>query len=231
MLLQVVEQFGPTSRLDLGQHQQSLAAAVQLESAVIEHLYRSPQTALGHLQAAETALGMSVSLEGECIDSIFYAADIADQLAACLLWKICPDCHTNNNRTRLSCNSLQQPLDSEHLAVENSKCQSNSAYIAPRVQLSRLCWGVECLLSSCVYAAEELTAASASRCRLHFKRPFTCWWHTCMTELHSATLNTDQHHPACAVRAELGVYPNRVGAMLYGCKLEPACLLQRRLAD
>ena len=63
--MQVVKQFGPGSELDLGRHQKAVAAAALLESAVIEHLYRSPHTALGHLQAAEAALGMSVSLQGE----------------------------------------------------------------------------------------------------------------------------------------------------------------------
>ena len=65
MFVQLVKQFGPGSQLDLGQHQKALAAASLLESAVVEHLYRSPHTALGHLQAAEAALGMSVTLEGE----------------------------------------------------------------------------------------------------------------------------------------------------------------------
>ena len=65
MLLQVVEQFGADCQLDLGQHQPAVTAAAQLESAVVEHLYRSPHTALPHLQAAQAALGMSVSLEGE----------------------------------------------------------------------------------------------------------------------------------------------------------------------
>lgn len=62
--MQVVENFGSESQLELGQHGSSLAAAVYVESAMIEHLYHSPGTALGHLKAAEAALGMSVQLEG-----------------------------------------------------------------------------------------------------------------------------------------------------------------------
>ena len=68
MLLQVVEQFGANCQLDLRQHQQAVTAAAQLENAVVEHLYRKPHTALPHLQAAQAALGMSVSLGGE-VDS------------------------------------------------------------------------------------------------------------------------------------------------------------------
>ena len=63
--MQVVANFGPQSQLELGQYGSGLAAAAYVESAMVEHLYYSPQTALGHLQAAEAALGMSVQLEGE----------------------------------------------------------------------------------------------------------------------------------------------------------------------
>lgn len=66
----MVRQFGSGSQLDLRQHQQSLAAASYLEAAVVELQYRSPHTALGHLQAAAKALDMSVSLEGQSVADV-----------------------------------------------------------------------------------------------------------------------------------------------------------------
>ncbi len=65
-LLQVLQFFGPESTLDLGDSRRNLAAAAELECALVEHVYSSPHTALGHLQAAGQALGMQTSVQGEC---------------------------------------------------------------------------------------------------------------------------------------------------------------------
>lgn len=62
--VQVVESFGSSSVLDLGESKAALAAAAELEAALVEHVYSSPQTALGHLQAAGNALGMHTIVEG-----------------------------------------------------------------------------------------------------------------------------------------------------------------------
>ena len=62
---QVVESFGSGSSLQLGDSKTALAAAAELESALVEHVYSSPHTALGHLQAAGTALGMQTTVEGQ----------------------------------------------------------------------------------------------------------------------------------------------------------------------
>ena len=56
--------FGKDSPLDLGEHRTALVAAAELESALVEHVYSSPHTALGHLQAAGDALGMQTIVEG-----------------------------------------------------------------------------------------------------------------------------------------------------------------------
>lgn len=64
-LLQVLKSFGPDSTLDLGDSRRNLAAAAELECALVEHVYSSPHTALGHLQAAGQALGMQTSVQGE----------------------------------------------------------------------------------------------------------------------------------------------------------------------
>lgn len=66
-LLQVLKFFGSDSPLDLGTDRSSLTAAAELECALVEHVYNSPQTALGHLQAAGLALGMQTTVEGESI--------------------------------------------------------------------------------------------------------------------------------------------------------------------
>ena len=65
VLLQVLKLFGSNSPLDLGADRSSLTAAAELECALVEHVYNSPQTALGHLQAASLALGMQTTVEGE----------------------------------------------------------------------------------------------------------------------------------------------------------------------
>jgi len=65
-LLQVLKFFGPDSTLDLGHSRRNLAAAAELECALVEHVYSSPHTALGHLQAAGQALGMQTIVQGEC---------------------------------------------------------------------------------------------------------------------------------------------------------------------
>jgi len=62
----VLKFFGPESTLDLGDSRRNLAAAAELECALVEHVYSSPHTALGHLQAAGQALGMQTSVQGEC---------------------------------------------------------------------------------------------------------------------------------------------------------------------
>jgi len=51
--------------LELGDSRRNLAAAAELECALVEHVYSSPHTALGHLQASGQALGMQTSVEGE----------------------------------------------------------------------------------------------------------------------------------------------------------------------
>ena len=66
-LLQVLKFFGSDSPLDLGTDRSSLTAAAELECALVEHVYNSPHTALGHLQAAGLALGMQTTVEGELI--------------------------------------------------------------------------------------------------------------------------------------------------------------------
>lgn len=62
--VQVLQSFGSSSQLALGESKDTLVAAAELEAALVEHVYSSPQTALGHLQAAGTALGMHTSVEG-----------------------------------------------------------------------------------------------------------------------------------------------------------------------
>lgn len=62
--VQVLQSFGSSSQLELGGYKDALAAAAELEAALVEHVYNSPQTALGHLQAAGTALGMHTNVEG-----------------------------------------------------------------------------------------------------------------------------------------------------------------------
>ncbi len=62
----MLKSFGPDSKLDLGDSRRNLAAAAELECALVEHVYSSPHTALGHLQAAGQALGMQTSVHGEC---------------------------------------------------------------------------------------------------------------------------------------------------------------------
>lgn len=57
--------FGKDSVLDLGESKDTLAAAAELESALVEHVYSSPQTALRHLQTAASALGMQTVVEGQ----------------------------------------------------------------------------------------------------------------------------------------------------------------------
>ena len=71
---QVVESFGSESSLQLGDSKTALAAAAELESALVEHVYSSPHTALGHLQAAGTALGMQTTVEGQ--PSLCYLTDL-----------------------------------------------------------------------------------------------------------------------------------------------------------
>ena len=61
---QVLQSFGSSSQLDLGESKGTLAAAAELEAALVEHVFSSPQTALGHLQAAGDALGMHTIVEG-----------------------------------------------------------------------------------------------------------------------------------------------------------------------
>ena len=63
--MQVLKCFGSSSALDLGESKAALAAAAELEAALVEHVYSSPQTALGHLQAAGNALGMQTTVEGQ----------------------------------------------------------------------------------------------------------------------------------------------------------------------
>lgn len=63
--VQVLKRFGSSSVLDLGESKAALAAAAELEAALVEHVYSSPQTALGHLQAAGDALGMHTIVEGQ----------------------------------------------------------------------------------------------------------------------------------------------------------------------
>ena len=63
-IVQVLQSFGSSSQLDLGESKGALAAAAELEAALVEHVYSSPQTALGHLQAAGSALGMHTIVEG-----------------------------------------------------------------------------------------------------------------------------------------------------------------------
>lgn len=62
----MLQSFGSSSQLDLGESKDTLAAAAELEAALVEHVYSSPQTALKHLQAAGTALGMHTIVEGWC---------------------------------------------------------------------------------------------------------------------------------------------------------------------
>ncbi|DBB11777.1 hypothetical protein WJX82_011005 [Trebouxia sp. C0006] len=64
LMPQVLKFFGPDSTLDLGVSRRNLAAAAELECALVEHVYSSPHTALGHLQAAGQALGMQTSVQG-----------------------------------------------------------------------------------------------------------------------------------------------------------------------
>lgn len=63
-VVQVLQSFGSSSQLNIGKFQPALAAAAELEAALVEHVYSSPQTALGHLQAAGNALGMHTIVEG-----------------------------------------------------------------------------------------------------------------------------------------------------------------------
>ena len=63
--MQVLKFFGKDSVLDLGESKDALAAAAELESALVEHVYSSPQTALGHLQSAASALGMQTIVQGQ----------------------------------------------------------------------------------------------------------------------------------------------------------------------
>ncbi|KAL3155216.1 hypothetical protein ABBQ32_013155 [Trebouxia sp. C0010 RCD-2024] len=64
LMPQVLNRFGSSSVLDLGESKAALAAAAELEAALVEHVYSSPQTALRHLQAAAYALGMHTIVEG-----------------------------------------------------------------------------------------------------------------------------------------------------------------------
>lgn len=64
VVLQVLQTFGSNSQLDFGDSKGALTAAAELEAALVEHVYSSPQTALGHLQAAGKALGMHTNVEG-----------------------------------------------------------------------------------------------------------------------------------------------------------------------
>lgn len=77
--VQVLNRFGSSSVLDLGESKAALAAAAELEAALVEHVYSSPQTALRHLQAAAYALGMHTIVEGQraelqCSDFVCFVA-------------------------------------------------------------------------------------------------------------------------------------------------------------
>ncbi len=71
-MLQVLKFFGSDSPLDLGKHRTCLVAAAELESTLVEHVYNSPHTALGHLQAAGLALGMQTTVEGTLPSSTMF---------------------------------------------------------------------------------------------------------------------------------------------------------------